>query len=101
MVISLLLEQVQQHENEYVITLINPSTRNLRMALIISHQPYKTVAVQTQDRNIIHMVWAVVPWQYGTHGDSSDGTRGGWRTCRASPLVLQQVMDGLKLLGQV
>lgn len=37
MVISLLLEQVQQHENEYVVTLINPSTRSFRTALIILH----------------------------------------------------------------
>lgn len=37
MVISLLLDQVQRHENEYVVTLINPSTRSFRMAVIILH----------------------------------------------------------------
>lgn len=47
MVISLLLEQVQQHENENVVTLINPSTRSLRTALIILH-PTKTMAVNIQ-----------------------------------------------------
>ena len=50
MVISLLLEQVQQHENEYVITLINPSTRNFRMTLIILHQPYKTGSTDSRQR---------------------------------------------------
>lgn len=50
MVISLLLEQVQQHENEYVITLINPSTRNFRMALIILHQSYKTGSTDSRQR---------------------------------------------------
>lgn len=50
MVISLLLEQVQQHENEYVITLINPSTRNFRMALIILHQPYKTGSTDSRQK---------------------------------------------------
>lgn len=50
MVISLLLEQVQQHENEYVITLINPSTRNFRMALTISHQPCKTGSMASKQR---------------------------------------------------
>lgn len=47
MVISLLLEQVQQHENEYVVTLIKPSTRSFRTALIILH-PAKTMAVRVQ-----------------------------------------------------
>jgi len=50
MVISLLLEQVQQHENEYVIALINPSARSLRMALIILHQPYKTGSTDSRQR---------------------------------------------------
>lgn len=48
MLISLLLEQVQQHENEYVVTLIKPSTRSLRTALIILH-PTKTMAVHVQE----------------------------------------------------
>lgn len=39
MVISLLLKRVQQHENESVITLINPSTRNIQMTLITCPNP--------------------------------------------------------------
>lgn len=94
MVISLLLEQVQWHENEYVITLMNPSS--FRTALIIPH-PTKA-------------------WQCRFRGDTGLGCcslalwhiqgqfltlPGGWRTCRGSPLVLGQVIHGPKLLSQV
>lgn len=62
MVISLLLEQVQQHENEYVVTLINPSTRSFRTALIILH-PTKAWQYSSE---ITHLAWDAVPWHCGT-----------------------------------
>lgn len=96
MVISLLLEQVQQHENEYVVTLINPSTRSFRTALIILH-PTKAWQYRFSDYTPGLGCCSMALW----HTVTAPDTVGGWRTCRGSPLVLEKVIHGLKLLSQV
>lgn len=50
MVISSLLAQVQQHESEYVIMLINSSARSVRTALIILHHPDQAVGADSRRR---------------------------------------------------
>lgn len=105
MVISLLLEQVQQHENEYVITLINPSTRNFRMALIILHQPYKTGSTDSRQKLYTWLgllfpgtvARTVTPPRVPEEPDTARRVE----DLQGSPLVLEQVMHGLKLLSQV
>lgn len=102
MVISALLEQVQQHENEYVVTLINPSTRNFRTALIISHQPCKT---DSRDSKRRLYTWAgrLFPGAVGHAVTAPRAPEGPHTATRVEDLqgVLEQVVHGLKQLSQV
>lgn len=101
MVISVLLEQVQQHENEYVVTLINPSTRNFRTALIISHQPCKTDSRDSK-RRLYTGTGCLFPGAAGHAVTAPRAPEGPHAATRVEDLqgVLEQVVRGLKQSSQ-